>query len=797
VKTPWINKKKMKELISNQTNTFMRFPIKPIVLECVCEIEENIESSRSSSKQENQSKQTGDSKRNKDQMKKNEPVKDENRNNPFQESKINQNGGAVHAKINQPASSKKNLNLQRDKLSSFQKPLSKAKEIDPNRETNLQVTANDRMTFTKDRKIKYSKTSNEKLNNISEQISPFEENVMATLEVKPSSPQLVEVTAETNIDEFTPIHENETIYTDEEYIPASEETVATTIEEDSSTSRQIKDTVEVVLENSNNDTKPMAADEEQPHSTEENVMTAIEEDPSTSHQIKVTGEEVLEENSINHDSEPTAVDEEQPPFSEENVMATLEVKPSSPQLVEVTAEASIDEYTLIQENETIYTVEEYIPASEETVATTIEENSSTSHQIKVTAEAVLENSNNYTKPMATDEEHPFSPEENVITVREEDPSSFQPREVTAEAIFVESPPIETIGEMGYDQTNPPLSEESSQEHTSHGGTVGEKERELTIPVSSDKVKTYLEDQESQKISNDHKEEQLNFSKDLFDINDLKRNNMNTATDFLNIQIPVILGKYNIEISLEDEEIFAEKVKEIREISKKVVLTTCEFIPSELSPELDNGSCKVLKGNLMIEGFIQQDIKYIFENQQTQNYVQNQSAFNKMNQKNSMYLRKLNFGRYSYAPQPYSTNSPNPAQTNHGQYSERLINSMSKSIPFSSIVEINHFLHPPLFGSIEEKSFIFQNNLDQQISAADPTQFIKTTYYPENTHGKLIYSKIHENSNIFKHEEKYIKTPRIKLKQFIVLELGIHLLQEQSVQVPMLENGFKSTSLLVK
>ncbi|NWQ42683.1 hypothetical protein MLOOGBEN_18435 [Bacillus sp. EB106-08-02-XG196] len=656
MKTPWTNKKKMEELISKQTNTFMRFPIKPIVLECVGEIEEDIERP---SKQEKQSKQTGDSKTNKNRKKKNEPVKDEKRNNPIEESKINQNDGTINAKINHPASSKKNLNFQRVKLSSFEKPLSNGKEIDPDCETNLQSKANYQMSFMKE--IKYSKTTNKNIYNISEQISPFEENVV------------------------------------------------------------------------------------------------------------------------------TEANEEQTPFSEENVMVTLEEKPSSPQLV-VTAEEDIGEYTPIQENEPMYADEEYPPSSEETVMTAIEGDSSTSHQIKATPKAVLEEKSNIdNEPMAAYEEQPPSPKENILTAMEENPSSFQQRKVTAEATFVEHPPIETIVEMGYDQTNPALSEESCQEHTLHVGTVREKERELTILLTSDTVKTHLEDQESQRKSNYHKEEQLTFSKDLFGINDLKRNNMNTDTDFLNIQIPVILGKYNIEICLEDEEIFAEKVKEIREISKKVIVTTCEFIPSELSPLLDNGSCKALKGNLMIEGFIQQDIKYIFENQQTSKYVQNQSAFNQMNQKKSMYLRKLNFGRYSYVPQTYSTNSPNPAQTNHGQYSERLINSMSKKIPFSSIVKINHFLHPPLFGSIEEKSFIFQNNLDQQISTADPTQFIKTTYYPENTHGKLIYSKIHENINIFKQEEKYIKTPRIKLKQFIVLELGIHLLQEQPVQVQMLKN----------
>ena len=63
MQTPWTNKKKMEEIIDKQTNKCMTFPIKPIVLECVCEIDEDLERSRSSSKWEKQSKQTGDSKK--------------------------------------------------------------------------------------------------------------------------------------------------------------------------------------------------------------------------------------------------------------------------------------------------------------------------------------------------------------------------------------------------------------------------------------------------------------------------------------------------------------------------------------------------------------------------------------------------------------------------------------------------------------------------------------------------------------------------------------------------------------
>lgn len=422
------------------------------------------------------------------------------------------------------------------------------------------------------------------------------------------------------------------------------------------------------------------------------------------------------------------------PFPEEYVIALLEKKTALPQLVEALANAEIDQYTPIQENKPMYAGEEPIPSSEE----------------------------------------------NVKTATEEEPTSFHQSSVTEEATFVEIPLNETFVEKGYDLTNPFLSEEFGQD-TFHVGTVGGKETERTIPDSGDNGIPYLDDQEFQKKSNDQNEEQLTFSKDVYGINDLKIKNM--MNDTLNIQIPVFLGKYNIEICLNDVEIFAEKVKEIRGISNKVVLTTCEFIPSELSPVLDNGSCKALKGKLMIEGFIQQSIIYIVENQQTSNDVQNQSAFNQMN---SMSLRKYNFGRYSNVIQTYPTTPAFKLKTKQGQHSERLIHSMSKTIPFSSVVEINHFLHPPLFGSIEEQSFTFQNNLDHQM-ANDTTQFMTTTYYPENIHGKLIYSKIHEDINFFKHEEKYRKNPRIKLKQFIVLELWIHLLQEQSVQVLIPQN----------
>jgi hypothetical protein len=479
-------------------------------------------------------------------------------------------------------------------------------------------------------------------------------------------------------------------------------------------------------------------------------------------------------------------------FTEKNVIETMVERPSFPQHVVSREEMDIYKYT--SENDPMHTEEVYVPSPEENAMSLIVADSSSSDQIKLTLDEVHgENyANHDSEPLDADKEPPVSSiDDIVLNVSENNCSLIPLSEVITKSTFIENPLIDSMVKMGNEQITPSFSEESGQEQTFHVNKVDEKEKEQT-KVSSDTLKTDLEDQELQKKSYEYKEEQLTSSIDLFGINDLIKNNMITATDPLNIQIPVIVGKYNIEICLEDEEIFEEKVKEIKEISNKVLLTTCKFIPSEVSQVLDNGSCKAIKGNLLIDGIIEQQIKFVFENKQT-SIIQNHSVYTQMNQKNTKYLRKLNFGRYSYVPQPDSIINPNPTsevQTNHGQYSKRLINSMNKTIPFSSVVAINHFLHPPIYGSIEEKSFTFQNNLDYQMDNADTTQFTTTTYYPEKTHGKLIFSKLHENINFLKYKEKYIKNPRIKLKQFIVLELWIQLLQEQTVQVQIPQKGFK-------
>lgn len=276
-----------------------------------------------------------------------------------------------------------------------------------------------------------------------------------------------------------------------------------------------------------------------------------------------------------------------------------------------------------------------------------------------------------------------------------------------------------------------------------------------------------------------------------DGNELEVNNFNDDSHFLNIRIPVILGKYNIEVCLEDEEIFKEEVKEIREISNKVELANCKFMPSKMSSELDNGLRKVLNGHLVIEGNIHQDIQYVFEKKQTSLPLLDSSSSNQMNRKSSIFLRKFNLGTYGYVPQIYLTQKSTAAsglQTNHVQLSERQINTMSKSIPFSSVVKIDQFLHLPLAGSNEGTSFMLPDRMDSKGPRDETIQFSTTTYYPDSIMGKLIYSRVHENMDVLNHEEKYRK-PRIKLKQYFILELAIQLLQEQTVQIQSSCKGF--------
>uniref|UniRef100_A0A7U3YIK3 DUF7852 domain-containing protein n=1 Tax=Geobacillus sp. (strain Y4.1MC1) TaxID=581103 RepID=A0A7U3YIK3_GEOS0 len=70
-------------------------------------------------------------------------------------------------------------------------------------------------------------------------------------------------------------------------------------------------------------------------------------------------------------------------------------------------------------------------------------------------------------------------------------------------------------------------------------------------------------------------------------------------------------------------------------------------------------------------------------------------------------------------------------------------SMTIKSPFSTFVEIDDFLHPPIFGSTVQNSAEFLDLNNKQTPQSSTKLFNTTTYYPEQPYGHLVCSKIHE------------------------------------------------------
>ncbi|MGA3601400.1 BC_2427 family protein, partial [Lysinibacillus agricola] len=83
----------------------------------------------------------------------------------------------------------------------------------------------------------------------------------------------------------------------------------------------------------------------------------------------------------------------------------------------------------------------------------------------------------------------------------------------------------------------------------------------------------------------------------------------TSDDFMNIRVQVVVGEYKIEICLEEYFLFDNGITGVKDISNEIVLTNSRFVPNQFSQSLGNGTCTALKGNLFIEGYINQNIEY--------------------------------------------------------------------------------------------------------------------------------------------------------------------------------------------
>jgi hypothetical protein len=113
---------------------------------------------------------------------------------------------------------------------------------------------------------------------------------------------------------------------------------------------------------------------------------------------------------------------------------------------------------------------------------------------------------------------------------------------------------------------------------------------------------------------------------VFPVHQKETNNQScTSHDFIQIRVPVVIGEYEIEICLEEDVVFDEEIMKVNEISKEVVLTNCKFVPTQFSPSFGNGTCAALKGNLLIEGYIHQNIEYTVAYNRNAGSIQKETA----------------------------------------------------------------------------------------------------------------------------------------------------------------------------
>lgn len=78
---------------------------------------------------------------------------------------------------------------------------------------------------------------------------------------------------------------------------------------------------------------------------------------------------------------------------------------------------------------------------------------------------------------------------------------------------------------------------------------------------------------------------------------------------VHIKVPVIIGEYDVEISLKKSLDLEERIVNIKELSKNIKLTTCKFIPTSFQQSNEEGVQEATRGKLLLEGMITQRIEY--------------------------------------------------------------------------------------------------------------------------------------------------------------------------------------------
>ena len=233
-------------------------------------------------------------------------------------------------------------------------------------------------------------------------------------------------------------------------------------------------------------------------------------------------------------------------------------------------------------------------------------------------------------------------------------------------------------------------------------------------------------------------------------NPTKKEEMNhqsdTFLDFINIRVPVVIGEYKMEFCVNDTAMFEEKVKRIKDITNEIVLINCTFVPTHLSPPLENGMCTALKGHICIDGLLHQNIEYTAD-------------FNKEASDLSMCGK---------------------------------VCSVKRENPFSVFIKIEEFLHPPIFGSTSQNTFEFIDLNNKQTPLLDTKLINSTTFYPEQPYCRVVSSKILESISLtdsvyslnehHNHVDSMVDEKKFNVHQIMVIEVFVHLLQIQHVRI---------------
>ncbi|MGG0722399.1 BC_2427 family protein [Bacillus mycoides] len=84
-----------------------------------------------------------------------------------------------------------------------------------------------------------------------------------------------------------------------------------------------------------------------------------------------------------------------------------------------------------------------------------------------------------------------------------------------------------------------------------------------------------------------------------------------VNNYITGKLPIEIGRYKGEISLQEKVVFKEKVIGIREVSQEIILTKKEFLLPKIIKKGHNPSI-IEKGSLFVEGYIFQCIEFISE-----------------------------------------------------------------------------------------------------------------------------------------------------------------------------------------